>query len=98
MDKQELIFKVANGILNGLRTNEILEILKNHSLFQAETYYDSLDEDARKALEEKVIAADAELAANEEAAQKAAAESTAEATEETDSTEEAEEVEATPIN
>ena len=67
MDKQELLFKVANGILNGLRTNEILDILKNHSLFQAETYYDSLDEEARKALEEKVIAADAEMAAESQA-------------------------------
>ena len=72
MNKQELLFKVANGILNGLRTNEILDILKNHSLFQAETYYDSLDEEARKALEEKIIAADAEMAANQEAAEKAA--------------------------
>lgn len=71
MDKQELLFKVANGILNGLRTNEILDILKNHSLFQAETYYDSLDEEARKTLEEKVIAADAEMAASAEAEQKA---------------------------
>ena len=89
MDKQELLFKVANGILNGLRTNEILDILKNHSLFQAETYYDSLDEEARKALEEKVIAADAEMAANQEAAEKAA-ESQAEPS--------VEEVEATPLN
>ena len=75
MNKEELLFKVANGILTGLRTNEILDILKNHSLFQAETYYNGLDEESRKELEERVVAADAEIAANQEAAKKAAEES-----------------------
>ena len=75
MNKEELLFKVANGILTGLRTNEILDILKNHSLFQAERYYDDLNEEGRKELEERVIAADAEIAANVEAAQKAQEES-----------------------
>ena len=75
MNKEELLFKVANGILTGLRTNEILDILKNHSLFQAETYYNGLDEESRKELEERVKAADAEIAANAEAAKKAQEES-----------------------
>ena len=69
MTKEELLFKVANGMLSGLRTNEILDILKNHSLYQAEAYYNELDEEGRKALEERIIAADAEIAANAAAAE-----------------------------
>tara|TARA_R110000744_G_scaffold16214_4_gene44788 strand:- start:7189 stop:7458 length:270 start_codon:yes stop_codon:yes gene_type:complete len=89
MTKEELLFKVANGMLSGLRTNEILDILKNHSLYQAEAYYNELDEEGRKALEERIIAADAEIAANAAAAEE-------KLKEESPST--VEEVEAVPLN
>jgi ribosomal protein L18 len=63
MDKNELISKVATGILNGYNINQLIDIAKSHALFQAETHYDSLDEEGRKALEENIKAADAQIAA-----------------------------------
>ena len=50
MDKNELISKVATGILNGYNINQLIDIAKSHALFQAETHYDSLDEEGREAL------------------------------------------------
>ena len=80
MEKNELLSKVAAGILNGYNINHIVDILKSHALFQAETYHDGLDEEGREALEHNIVTADAQIAKQQEEAKAKAQEAKVEET------------------
>lgn len=57
MDKQEIITQVANDILNRLNIGQIVNVLREYSMQQAEGYYQGLSDDQRSELEQKIIEA-----------------------------------------
>lgn len=55
MDKNEIILEIANDILNRLNIGQIVNVLRDHSLNQANVYYDSLSEEDKNKLEEQIL-------------------------------------------
>jgi hypothetical protein len=66
MEKDEIIAHVANDILNGLNIAQIVNITRDFSLQKAGAYYDGLSVEEREELEKRILAAKAEVEANEE--------------------------------
>tara|TARA_X000001036_G_scaffold300940_2_gene280039 strand:- start:13650 stop:13904 length:255 start_codon:yes stop_codon:yes gene_type:complete len=69
MDKEEIITQVASDILNNLKINQIINILKEDSVQKALSYYEGLSEEEQKELGEKITAARDEAIKQQEAAQ-----------------------------
>lgn len=61
MDKQQIIIRIANDMLNSLNISQIVQIARDFSLVKAEDYYDNLPDEEKKKLEEKLTAELAEL-------------------------------------
>mgnify|MGYP001294100796 CR=1 FL=1 len=69
MDKEEIITQVASDILNNLKINQMINILKEDSVQKALSYYEGLKEEEQKELGEKIAAARDEAIKQQEAAQ-----------------------------
>ncbi len=69
MDKEEIITQVASDILNNLKINQMINILKEDSVQKALSYYEGLKEEEQKELGEKIAAARDEAINQQEAAQ-----------------------------
>ena len=57
MDKDEVITQVANDILNKLNIGQIVNVVRQFSMQQAEEYYNSLPDDQRSELESRIAEA-----------------------------------------
>jgi len=66
MEKDEIIAQIANDILNTLNIGQIVNIAREHSVRRALEYYENLTEKERAELEKRILAAKAEIEANEE--------------------------------
>jgi|TARA_Y100000289_G_scaffold19707_1_gene19046 septum formation inhibitor MinC len=78
MDKNEVVLEIANDILNSLNIGQIVNVLRDHSLNQANAYYDGLSDEQRSEIEEKIL----ENRKKAEAAQKEAEEAASQKEEE----------------
>jgi len=71
MDKNEIIAAVSNDILQKLNINSIISIVREYSITQAQSYYESLSEEDIAKLVDKILAAQAEAKKNQEAEKEA---------------------------
>jgi len=76
MDKNEIIAAVSNDILQKLNINSIISIVREYSITQAQSYYESLSEEDIAKLVDKILAAKAEAEKNQEAEKEAQEEAT----------------------
>lgn len=82
MDRNEIIVQVANDILNRLNIGQIVNVLRDHSVNQANAYYDNLSDEEKTNLSNQLIEAKKQA---EEAAEKASEEAATEETSEEES-------------
>ena len=54
--KEQIIIKIANEMLNSLNITQLVQIARDYSLVRAEDYYGNLSKEERKELEEKLAA------------------------------------------
>lgn len=57
MEKNEIILAIANDILNQLNIGQIVNVLRDHSVNQANIYFDSLSEEEQAEVEKKIVEA-----------------------------------------
>ena len=60
MDKNEVISQIANDILNSLNITNIINLLREHSINRATSYYDELPDEEKSELVNRILAAKAE--------------------------------------
>jgi Mg/Co/Ni transporter MgtE len=60
MDKNEVISQIANDILNSLNITNIINVLREHSINRATSYYDELPDEEKSELVNRILAAKAE--------------------------------------
>ncbi len=69
MNREEVTAFVANDILNNLNLSQIVTILRESAIKQADAYYSSLKEDDLKELEQRISEAAEEMKKNVEQAE-----------------------------
>lgn len=65
MDKNEVISQIANDILNSLNISNIINVLREHSIGQATSYYEGLSDEERSDLVNRILAAKEESEKNQ---------------------------------
>lgn len=65
MDKNEVISQIANDILNSLNISNIINVLRDHSIGRATSYYEGLSDEERSELVNRILAAKAESEKNQ---------------------------------
>lgn len=61
MNKEEIITHIGNDILGSFNIAQILDILKEDAVRKAAQYYESLNSEQQKELEEKIVKLKEEL-------------------------------------
>lgn len=67
MDKDKVIAQVANDILNNWNLGQIVNVLRQGAINQATSYYEGLSDEDKSQLVNKILAAEAEAEAPQEA-------------------------------
>jgi|TARA_B110000305_G_C19441149_1_gene641936 Mg/Co/Ni transporter MgtE len=60
MDKNEVISQIANDILNSLNITNIINLLREHSINRATSYYDNLPDEEKSELVNRILTAKTE--------------------------------------
>ena len=60
MDKNEVISQIANDILNSLNITNIINLLREHSINRATSYYDKLPDEEKSELVNRILTAKTE--------------------------------------
>lgn len=60
MDKNEVISQIANDILNSLNITNIINLLREHSINRAKSYYDELPDEEKSELVNRILTAKTE--------------------------------------